>query len=123
MGETITGTELVSRWADAFNDDIEAMVELYAPDAVLGGATMGHEKLLRFERRVLAAAPQRRMRIERAHACGDGVMVVEAVLTDPDQGPDWKVPFCAVLTVRDGRIVRDDTYAEFSRWPGMGATS
>ena len=46
-------------------------------------------------------------------------VVVEAVLVDPDKGSDWKIPFCAVLKTRDGRIVRDDTYGDFSKWPGM----
>ena len=40
-------------------------------------------------------------------------------LLDPDQGDDWKLPFCVVLTFNDGLIVRDDTYTDFSRWPGM----
>lgn len=110
---------LVKRWEETFNNDVETMVrELYAPDAVLGGAVLGHEKLLRLEHRVLAAAPRRAMRVDRTHPSGD-VVVVEGVLLDPDQGADWKLPFCVVLTIANGKIVRDDTYTEFSRWPGM----
>jgi ketosteroid isomerase-like protein len=117
---TAANVERVKVWAETFNHDIERMVrEVYAPDARLGGVVMGPEKFLRFERRVLDAAPKRTMRIERTHAVDD-VVAVEAVLVDPDQGPDWNIPFCAVLTFRDGRIVSDQTYAEFSRWPGMG---
>ncbi len=41
------------------------------------------------------------------------------VLSDPDQGADWKLPFCVVLTFADGKVVRDDTYTDFSRWPGF----
>jgi len=118
--QTAAHLALVQRWADTFNTDLEAMVhEVYAPDAVLMGVVMGPEKLLRFERRVLAAAPRRSMRVERAHVAGD-VVTVEGVLLDPDQGEDWKLPFCVVLTIADGKVVRDDTYTEFSRWPGMG---
>jgi hypothetical protein len=56
--------------------------------------------------------------VERTHAAGS-VVVVEAVLLDPDRGPDWKLPFCAVLTCRDGKIASDWTYAELRRWPGL----
>ncbi len=109
----------VRRWEQTFNHDIEAMVrEVYAPDAILSGVVMGPEKLLRFERRVLAAAPKRAMRVERTHAAGD-VVTVEGVLVDPDQGEDWNLAFCVVLTFAEGKVVRDDTYTEFSRWPGM----
>jgi ketosteroid isomerase-like protein len=111
---------LVERWAETFNHDVETMVrELYSPDAVLGGTVLGHDKLHRLEQRVLAAAPRRSIRIDRTHTCGDDVVVIEGTLLDPDQGADWKLPFCVVLTIADGKIVRDDTYTEFSRWPGM----
>lgn len=110
---------LVQRWAALFNDDVEQLVtELYAPDCVVNGAPLGHEKMLRFERRVQAAAPRRTIRLDRTHAVGD-VVAVEGALLDPDQGADWTLPFCAVLTWRDGRIASDNTYADYSRWPGM----
>jgi hypothetical protein len=41
------------------------------------------------------------------------------VLLDPDRGDEWRLPFCAVLTWRDGKVVRDNTYADMSRWPGV----
>lgn len=109
----------VQRWAQLFNDDVEAMVrELYSPECVVNGAPLGHEKLLRFERKVLDAAPKRAIRVERTHTTDD-VAVVEGTLLDPDQGDDWALPFCAVLTISDGRIVADNTYADYSRWPGF----
>ncbi len=119
MSDYTTNLAVVERWAETFNNDVETMVrELYTPDALMGGMVLGHEKLLRFEHRVLKAAPRRSMRIERTHAVDD-VVVVEGVLVDPDQGDDWKLPFCVVLTFSAGKIVRDDTYTDFSRWPGM----
>ena len=119
MADSTAADTLAKEWERTFNHDIERMVnELYAPDALVGGVVMGPEKFLRFQRRVLDAAPNRAMRIERTHALDDGV-VVEAVLVDPDKGADWKIPFCAVLKVSDGRIVRDDTYGDFTKWPGM----
>ena len=110
---------LVERWAATYNDDIEALVALYAPDALLGGVVLGPDKLMRLEQRVLAAAPNRRLTVTRTHPSGDDVVAVEGVLTDPDQGADWTLPFCVVLTMADGKVVRDDTYTEFSRWPGF----
>lgn len=111
---------LVERWAETFNTDVEVMArELYAPDALLMGTVMGHDKLIRFEQRVLKAAPKRYMTVERTHPSGDDVIVVEGTLHDPDQGADWKLPFCVVLTIANGKVVRDDTYTDFSRWPGM----
>lgn len=111
---------LVERWADLFNRDVETLArELYAPDALVGGMVLGPDRLIKFEQRVLKAAPRRSMTIERSHASGDDVIVVEGVLHDPDQGDDWKLPFCVVLTIADGRITRDDTYTDYSRWPGF----
>jgi hypothetical protein len=117
--QTERNLALAEQWAEAFNNDVEKLItELYAPDCLFSGVEFGHDRMLRFERRVLAAAPKRSMRIENTHAVGD-VVTVEAVLLDPDRGADWKLPFCAVLTWRDGKVVSDNTYAELSRWPGM----
>ena len=111
---------LVKRWEETFNHDLETLVRtLYADDALVNGMVMGPDKLLRFEQRVLKAAPKRTIRTERTHAVGD-VVIVEGTLLDADRGEDWTLPFCAVLTFQDGRIVRDDTYTDFSRWPGVG---
>lgn len=119
MSDPAAMLAFVERWKDAFNTDVERLArELYAPEAVLNGATMGPGKLLRFERRVLDAAPRRRMEVVAAHPAGD-VVTVEGMLLDPDQGDDWKLPFCAVLQLAGGKVVRDSTYTEFSRWPGM----
>jgi hypothetical protein len=117
--QTERNLALAEQWAQAFNSDVEKLInELYSPDCLFSGVQFGHEKLLRFERRVPAAAPNRTIRVDRKHAVGD-VVTVEAVLVDPDRGADWKLPFCAVLTWRDGKVVSDNTYAELSRWPGM----
>jgi limonene-1,2-epoxide hydrolase len=114
---------LVRRYEQTYNDDIEAFVrDCYSEDCIvsLGGGDelRGHEHFLAVERRVLQAAPRRHMRILRTHAAdGADVVVAEAELLDPDQGDDWRLPFRAVLTCRDGRIVVDRTYADYSRWP------
>jgi hypothetical protein len=119
--DDVTGRnlELVAQWADAFNDDLERLItELYAPDCLVNGFVFGQDRFRKFEQRVLAAAPKRTVRVDRTHAVGD-VVAVEGVLLDPDQGADWQLPFCAVLTWRDGKVVSDNTYADMSRWPGL----
>jgi predicted SnoaL-like aldol condensation-catalyzing enzyme len=112
--------KVAKHYENNYNTDIQRFVhECYAPDCeVNGGVIRGHEQFVRVEKRVLTAAPRRRMRVHRTHAAGN-VVVVEAALLDPDQGPDWQLPFCAVLTCRDGKIVTDWTYAEYSKWPGL----
>ena len=115
--------EVAKQYEALYNTDVERFVrECYAPDyEVYGmgdGMFRGHDKFVQVEQSVLRAAPKRKMRVERTHAVGD-VVVVEAVLLDPDQGPDWQLPFCAVLTCREGKIVTDRTYADFKKWPGL----
>jgi len=107
-------------YEDLYNSDIKRFVrECYTPDCeVNGGFIRGHEQFIQVEENVLRAAPKRKMRVDRHHVTGN-VAVVEAVLLDPDQGADWNLPFCAVLTCRDGKIASDWTYAEFSKWPGL----
>ena len=103
-----------------YNTDIKRFVhECYTPDCVVnGGMIRGYEQFDQVEAKVLRAAPKRTMRVDRTYPSGNAV-IVEAVLLDPDQGADWQLPFCAVLTCRDGKIATDWTYAEFSKWPGL----
>jgi len=123
MSDEQANLALVERWRDYYNDDVARMAsECYAPDCTVYpmgiGAIEGRSALDRIEQIVLAKAPRRRMRIERCHA-GGNVVCVEATLLDPDQGEDWSLPFVAVLTIHDGLIVTDRTYADWSRWPGL----
>lgn len=112
--------ETVKRYEDLYNSDIERFVrECYTPDCeVNGGMIRGYEQFIQVEHNVLRAAPKRSMRVARTHVVGN-VVVVEAVLLDPDKGATWQLPFCAVLTFRDGKIATDWTYAEFTKWPGL----
>ncbi len=119
MTQTDQHLALVERWAELFNTDVAAMAtELYSPECLFSGRTMPTDKLIRFEQKVLAAAPQRSIRIDHKHASGD-VVSVEGTLLDPGQGDDWNLGFCAVLTFSNGLIVSDNTYTDYSRWPGM----
>lgn len=112
--------ELARSYEDTYNTDIERFVyDCYTPDCEVNGSFIrGHEQFIQIERTVLTVAPKRRMRVDRIHATGN-VVVVEAILLNPDQGADWQLPFCAVLTCRDGKIATDWTYAEFTKWPGL----
>ncbi len=114
---------LVDTWCTLYNDDPARMVrECYAETCLaypMGlGVIEGHEGLLAVEATVLAKAPQRRMRVERRHVSGN-VVCVEATLLDPAAGADWALPFVAVLSVEQGRIVSVRSYADRSRWPGL----
>ncbi len=79
-----------------------------------GGARKGREELLELEKGFLAFAPKRKMRVDETYVDGN-VAIVQGVILDPDRGDDWNVPFCAVLTCKDGLIATDWTYAEFSK--------
>jgi limonene-1,2-epoxide hydrolase len=115
--------KVAAQYEELYNTDAERFVrECYTTDCevyAMGGVTIrGHEPFVKVEQRVLRAAPKRRMRVDRTHAAGN-VVTVEAVLLNPDRGPDWQLPFCAVLTCRDGKIVTDRTYADYKDWPGL----
>ncbi len=112
------------RYHELYNTDPERFVrECYHPDYQVGAMGLGWfegiDKFIEVEKAVLAAAPQRKMRVDRMHASGD-VVVVEAALIDPSRGADWELPFCAVLEIRGDRIAVDRTYADFTDWPGLG---
>ena len=84
------------------------------------GVIEGPEQFLQVERAVLAAAPKRYMRLEHLHASGD-VVTMEVTLLDPDAGENWTIPFVAVLTMRDGKIAIDGSYAGYTNWRGLDA--
>jgi hypothetical protein len=111
--------DLAKHYEDTYNLDIIKFIhECYTPDCVVNdGLIRGYEQFIKIEESVLRAAPKRKMRVDHRYAVGN-VVIVQAVLLDPEQGPDWQLPFCAVLTCRDGKIVSDWTYAEFTKWPG-----
>ena len=124
MSEQDTNLELTRQWEKLYNEDADRMVlDCYAPDCTVtamgsGEPLHGHAILRKVEEVVLEAAPRRRLRVDQRHAAG-GVVVVEAVLLDPDQGEDWQLPMVAVLTCKDGKIINDRSYADWSRWPGI----
>ncbi len=123
MSDTSTTLALVERWAQYYNEDATRMVqECYAEDCKVYpmglGVIEGRKGLQKVEDAVLAKAPQRRLDVLRTHIAGDTICV-EAELRDSDRGAEWSVPFIAVLTLCDGLVAIDRTYADWSRWPGL----
>lgn len=103
----------------------ELITGCYAPSFVLrimGGPTITeYGDFLAFEKSVVALAPKRYLRLDRVHASGNDVLVLEAVLLDPDRGPAWELPWCTVMTFRDGKIIEDRNYLDFGLWPAHQA--
>lgn len=118
--------KVVQRWHDTYNTDAEKMVrETYAEKANVyftGASAHGHEQFLKLEKAIQAAAPGRKMRVDQIYFIGDERTVVEAVILDSAR-PDFFSPWCAILEIRDGRIVNDHTYLEPTRWPGIEAVA
>ncbi|MGH8598176.1 MAG: nuclear transport factor 2 family protein [Gammaproteobacteria bacterium] len=115
--------EIARRYVDLYNTDPERFVrECYHTDYKVGAMGLGWydgiEKFIEVEKSVLRAAPQRKMRVDRMHATDEAV-VVEAAVVDPARGPDWELPFCAVLEIRGDKIAVDRTYADYHDWPGL----
>jgi hypothetical protein len=114
--EEARNLELGKRYEALYNTDVHAFSECYAEDCNVMGFIHGRAQLLAIEQRVCKAAPNRQLRVDHRHVFGS-MLVMEAVLLDPDKGPDWKIPICIVATCRDGMIAIDRSYAEFSKWP------
>lgn len=118
--------DVVQRYLDAYNTDVERLVlDVYSHEAdvyMTGGEIHGKAQFLAVEKAILAAAPQRHMRIDRALVCGQDSVVIEAVILDRAR-PDFFSPFCAILTIREGRIVEDHSYLDPSQWPGIAAAA
>ncbi|MGH7805704.1 MAG: nuclear transport factor 2 family protein [Candidatus Binatia bacterium] len=118
--------ELVRHWEETYNTQVERMItECYAPNADVyftGGEAHGHEQFTRLEKAIVGAAPERRMRVDRVLFAGDDTVVVEAVVLN-GADPGYSSPFCAILTVQGGKIIRDHTYLEPARWPGIEAAA
>lgn len=118
--------KVVQRWHDTYNGEVEKMIlETYAENADVyftGASAHGREQFMKLEKTIKAAAPGRSMRIDQIYFIGDERTVVEAVILDSAR-PDFFSPWCAILEIRDGRIVRDHTYLEPNRWPGIEAVA
>ena len=102
----------LQRWADTYNNDIDAMCDIYAVNcevrAMFTGMTLnGREALRKLEHDILAQAPERKLEIVRGVVSGN---VVTAECNGIFAGNTF--PACVVLTFDDaGFIVSDHTYS------------
>lgn len=115
--------ELIKLWEDTYNGpDVRHFIRsVYAADADViftGASAHGHEQFIKVEQGVIDNAPGRYMRIDDILFAGDDKVVIEAVVLDKAR-PEYSSPFCAILTVRDGKIVSDHTYLDPAQWPGI----
>jgi ketosteroid isomerase-like protein len=104
------------------NRDVDAMLELYAPDAEvvdhrhLGlGSFRGHEELRPYYLSIFHGAEALRENLE-VLAARDGVVVCHAetwarLPSDPE-GPGFTTPYGMVITMREGRIGRLEVYTD-----------
>ncbi len=118
MTEEERNLETVKRWMHFYNADVKRMIQdCYVENAEvhdMGYIVMkDHPHFQAVEEAVLRVAPSRQARVERTFA-KDNVVVVEATLfgTDKDTGEAWEMPWCAVLTFKDGKIITDRTYMD-----------
>lgn len=119
--EEVRNLQTALRWGELYNSDSVHMVtECYAPGCTVmikGAFTFhGHDTFVALERGVHRVAPNRYAAAERLIAVAN-IIVCQGILTDPSRGDSWSSPFCAVLTFEEGKIVRDETYLDLSRWP------
>ena len=61
-------------------------------------------------------APNRRAIPERIIPKGN-LVIVQAAIVNPDMGSNWKTPFCVILTLKDGKIIKDESYLDMTAWP------
>lgn len=116
--------QAVENWMNLFNTDLPRMVsECYTPDCVveyMGLATVeGRDAFLKVEADAMAVMPDRTFRIDHSYAVGNNV-IVEAVLMFSDaSGEKVESPYCAILTLEDGKIAIDRTYLDLAKIPGL----
>ncbi|SEP38383.1 nuclear transport factor 2 family protein [Amycolatopsis saalfeldensis] len=104
---------LVREWERLYNTDRNLLFDtLYAAECrvVYNGVSEfdGREALREYQAQVDEHAPRRKLAVERVHAAGDIVVVETVVRLDPAAAA---LGACVVLTIRDGKIVEDRTYA------------
>jgi len=103
--------DLVQRQLDAYNrQDIEAFLEFYADDAVLGGLNgditqSGVEEIRARHLELFAQFPDNKATVVNEIDLGSTVIVHEDVSRGPG-GDRFQV--AAIYTIRDGKIARVD---------------
>lgn len=116
--------KVIQHWHDTYNGEVGKMIsETYAKDADVeftGGSISSPEQFLKVESAIKGAVPGRYMRIDNIYFIGNDNAFVQAVILDHAR-PDFFSPWCTLLTFRNGKIVKDQTYLDPAKWPGIDA--
>jgi uncharacterized protein (TIGR02246 family) len=104
-------TSLIQRQLDAYNaQDLDAMIQCYAPDCVIAGLNgaiteTGREALRARYAKAFAAFPENKATLVNRIAVGNTVIDHEDVSRGPGKE---QFQIIAIYTVKDGTIVRVD---------------
>ena len=109
---------IVKQMFDAFNQhDWDKMASYYSDDASFLDPTLGaaevkqsHADIVRKYSGLEKMAPDIFDDIKHIHAAGNTVIVEFVSSGSAPDGSKWTLPICTVLTLADGKIVRDATY-------------
>lgn len=109
---------VVKQMFEAFNQhDWKKMASYYADDASFLDPTLGaeevnqsHAEIVKKYSNLEKMAPDIHDDIKHIHAAGNTVVVEFVSSGSAPDGTKWKLPICTVLTLADGKIVRDATY-------------
>jgi ketosteroid isomerase-like protein len=109
--------DLCERFFDAVTRrDLDAVREIYAPDAVIWNNFTNRQQTVEENLRTLAWATSSidgfRYEDVRRYATETGFVEQHVLRGAAPAGTDLDVPACIVCTVRDGRITRLDEYVD-----------
>ncbi len=117
-GDADTNVALVEQMFEAFNQhDWKKMASYYADNAAFLDPTLGaeevkqsHADIVKKYSNLQKMAPDIHDDIQHIHAAGNTVVVEFVSSGSAPDGTKWKLPICTVLTLADGKIIRDATY-------------
>jgi len=111
-------TQIVQNMFDAFNaHDWQKMVSFYAPGALYLDPGYGTEPVTKTPEEIIAKYTELQSIFPNLHdeiigmyASGDKVTVEFVATGTAEDGTAFRLPIAAILTIKDGKIVRDATY-------------
>ncbi|NWL10291.1 hypothetical protein DM793_03100 [Paenarthrobacter nitroguajacolicus] len=118
--------EVVRKYEDYYNTDMQRCIrEVYAADCNVHGVDIGGhrhmagtQQFLDSEARIQQLSPNRTIKVLRTRVAED-IVIVDGVVTSDDR-PGWSLPYRSLLTIKDGQIVEDWTFADYKAgWPEL----
>jgi ketosteroid isomerase-like protein len=112
-----TNIEIATKIFEAFNQhDWKLMTSYYADTASFLDPSFGkdyvtqtHDQSIKKYNGLQAFAPDIHDSIASVHGAGDFV-TVEFISTGTSNGQKWRLPICSILTIKNGKVVKDATY-------------